>query len=275
MKYNTLQNLHTHTTYCEGFDDGIDTLEEMILAAYHQGFGGIGLSPHSARKGVTIPKALIESYQSKVAELKIKYADKIDVFCGMECEKISHIDRAGFDYLLGAVHYLKCGDEFVVFDVSDIELVKEIIRKHFGGDGMAYAKAYYSQLAELSQHGTFDIIAHIDLIAKFCEKEQLFDVTSKEYQWTAIEAAEQLAGKIPYFEVNTGAVSRGFLTTPYPDRFLLRELKRLGFGAVITSDCHDSKYLSYGFEEAEELLKECGFKEQYVLTKNGFIPFEL
>lgn len=274
-RYNTLQNLHTHTTYCEGFDDGIDSLDEMILAAYEQGFGGIGLSPHSARRGVPIPKELIKNYQSKVAELKIKYADRIDVFCGMECEKICNIDRTGFDYLLGAVHYLKCGEDLVEFDVSDIEVVKEIIRKHFGGDGMAYAKAYYSQLAELPQHGTFDIIAHIDLIAKFCEKEQLFDVASKEYQWAAIEAAEQLAGKIPYFEVNTGAISRGFRTTPYPDNFLLRELKRLGFGAVISSDCHNSRYLSYGFEEAEELLKECGFKEKYVLKKSGFVPFEL
>ena len=40
---NTLQNLHTHTNYC----DGIDTPTEMIEAAIAKGFGGIGFSGHS------------------------------------------------------------------------------------------------------------------------------------------------------------------------------------------------------------------------------------
>jgi len=270
-RHMKLQNLHTHSIYC----DGKDTIEEMIIAAYNQGLGGIGFSSHSVMKGCSMPKEKRETYQAEIANMKIKYADKIDVFCGMECEMRDNTDFPGFDYLLGAVHYLKCEDELVVFDVSEVEGVKKIIQRYFGGDGMAYAKKYYEELAQLPQCGTFDIIAHIDLVAKFSEKEQLFDVTSKEYQWAAIEAAEQLAGKIPYFEVNMGAIIRGYRTTPYPDIFLIRELKRLGFGAVISSDCHDSRYLSCGLQEAEELLKECGFEVKYALTKSGFVPVEL
>lgn len=266
-----LQNLHTHSTYC----DGKDTVEEMIIAAYNQGFSSIGFSSHSFMRGCSMPEEKFERYQSEIADMKTKYADKIDVFCGMECEMYDNTERLGFDYLLGAVHYLKVEDKLVPFDVSDVEGVKKIIQQYFDGDGMAYVRNYYNDLAKLPQYGKFDIIAHFDLITKFCEEEKLFDETSKEYQWAAIEAAERLAGKIPYFEVNTGAISRGYRTTPYPDNFLLRELKRLGFGAVVSSDCHDSEYLACGLKEAEELLKNHGFKEKYILTKSGFVPVEL
>jgi histidinol-phosphatase (PHP family) len=70
-------------------------------------------------------------------------------------------------------------------------------------------------------------------------------------------------------------MARGYRTSPYPEVFLLKELKRLGFGAIISTDCHDSACLDYGYQEAVELLKKCGFKEQFIFTKDGFIPIEL
>ena len=56
---------------------------------------------------------------------------------------------------------------------------------------------------------------------------------------------------------------------------IIKELKRLGFGAVITSDCHDKTKLDYKFNEAAELLKSCGFKEKYILTDQGFAAVSL
>ena len=44
--------------------------------------------------------------------------------------------------------------------------------------------------------------------------------------WLPLLAAAltALAGRIPLFEVNTGAIARGYRTTPYPDPFLLGQL---------------------------------------------------
>ena len=39
---NTLQNLHQHTTFC----DGKNTPEEIVLEAIKKGFGAIGFSGH-------------------------------------------------------------------------------------------------------------------------------------------------------------------------------------------------------------------------------------
>ena len=264
------QNLHTHTTYC----DGKNTAEEMILAACEKGFQSIGFSSHSFMKGRTLPQQIINDYKAEIALLKKKYAGQIEVFCGLECEMLGETDLTGFDYLIGAVHYFQFGNEFVSFD-RELKDVRTMIEQYFGGDGMAYAKAYYQELAKLPQYGEFDIIAHFDLITKFSEKVRFFDETSKEYRWAAIEAAEALAGKIPYFEVNMGAMVRGYRTSPYPDMFLLQELKRLGYGAIVSTDCHDSRFLDYGYQEAVELLKKCGFQERFIFTKNGFVPIEL
>ena len=82
-------------------------------------------------------------------------------------------------------------------------------------------------------------------------------------------------GKIPFFEINTGAMARGLRKNPYPSMELVKELKRLGFGAVISSDCHKKEFLDYKFDEATELLKMCGFKEKYILTDNGFTAVSL
>ena len=135
---------------------------------------------------------------------------------------------------------------------------------------MRYAKSYYDALAQLPNYGDFDIIGHFDLITKHCETRKFFDMESKEYLNAVFDAMEALRGKIPFFELNTGAMARGYRTSPYPNILLLKQLKRLGFGAVITSDCHNKTMLDYKFDEATEILKECGFKEKYILDKNGF-----
>ncbi len=120
-----------------------------------------------------------------------------------------------------------------------------------------------------------DILAHFDLITKYTEKYPFIDINSKGYLDMAIETLEKLSGKIPYFEVNTGAMSRGLRTVPYPHTTLLKEIKRLGFKPIITSDAHSKEHLDYGFDVARELLITSGFKEKYILTDNGFIACEI
>ena len=91
----------------------------------------------------------------------------------------------------------------------------------------------------------------------------------------ALEAVHALKGKIPFFEVNVGAMSRGYRTTPYPQIDILKELYKCGFGAVISSDCHDNTVLDCHFEAARDHLIEAGFKTRYILTDNGFCEVEI
>ena len=178
-------------------------------------------------------------------------------------------DLGGWEYVIGSVHYLEKDGGIVSFD-RDAQTVERAINEHFGGNGMAYAKCYYEHLARLPQYGKFDFLGHFDLITKHAETHNFFDLDSREYLSYATDAMDALKGKIDLFEVNTGAISRGYRTTPYPMMNLLRELKERGFGAIISSDCHDARELDCHFSECAEMLEACGFKEKYVLKSGGF-----
>lgn len=263
------QNLHTHTCYC----DGKNTPEEVIRAAREQGFDSIGFSGHSftayAQQFCMQPDQTI-AYKEHIRRLQAELSEEFPIFCGLEFDMYSDTPLEGYDYVIGSVHYLKKDGQIWGFDRSQQE-VADMIDQAFGGDGMAFAKCYYETLAQLPEYGTFDILGHPDILCKHSENVAFFDEESKTYRHAVSEALEALRGKIPLFEVNTGAISRGYRTTPYPSPYLLDEFKRLGFGAVVTSDCHDCRYLDHSFTQAYALLKEHGFREIYSLTKNGFV----
>lgn len=264
-----LQNLHTHSTYC----DGIHTPEEMVNFAIEKGFDSLGFSGHaymfySNYAGLSVERT--QRYKKEVTALKTRYADRLKIFLGLEVDIYSDEDRSDYDYLIGSVHYLKQGDTYIPIDRSKVQFLLDVIDTYFGGDSMSFVKAYYETLSKLPQYGSFDIIGHFDLITKHIETQPLFDVTSKEYVTYALEAMEALRPHIDLFEVNTGAMARGYRHAPYPSAQLCRELHNMGFGAVITSDCHDGTKLDIGFDNARELLRSCGFKEQYILTDTGF-----
>lgn len=263
------QNLHTHSTFCDGKND----CESTVLKAIEIGFTAIGFSGHShcdyiySSSSMTPENTLI--YKKEIARLKEKYKGKIDIFCGLEFDQYSDDDRKGYDYIIGANHYLKLGDKFVGFD-RDATTVQEIIRNYFDGDGLKFAKEYYSELAELPKYGDFDIVGHFDLITKNCELAPLFDENDEKYKKYALDCLYALKDKIPVFEINTGAMARGYRKTPYPRSFILKEMVKAGVGITLSSDCHNNEFLSYGFEESLQLCKACGVKELQILTKGGF-----
>jgi len=261
------QNLHTHSTFC----DGADSPEEIVLEAISKGFDSIGFSGHSFMPFSDYLKGpdKTEEYKNEVLRLRGKYADRIKIYLGLEVDIYTTPDMTGYDYLIGSMHYFNINGKYIGFDRSSQE-VERVINTYFDGNGLKYAEYYYKSLAELPKHGNFDIIGHFDLITKYKDMETLFDISSKEYINAAIEAMEALKGKIPVFEVNTGAIARGYRKSPYPSMKIIKELKQLGFGVVITSDCHDKKFFDTGFDDAARLLKECGYKEKCILTENGF-----
>lgn len=270
---NTLQNLHQHTTFC----DGHDTPEEVVQSAIEQGFGAIGFSGHCYMPFAEYYCMSLEGtkeYRREIARLKEKYSEQIDIFCGIEFDLSCPERPEGYDYVIGSVHGLKIDGAFYEFD-GPVDHYHKMIDGHFAGDGLAFAKEYYRQLPLLAETADCDIIGHFDLVTKHRDSVELFDSECKEYRNAAIEAAEALAGKIPYFEINTGSIARSLRTTPYPDPFIIKEMKRLGYGVVISSDCHWKEKMTCHFEESKALLRSCGYTERYILTKDGFIPVPL
>ena len=263
------QNLHIHSTYA----DGKDTPEEMILEAIRRSFDSIGFSEHSYMSFSSYPHQMTPErtgdYRAEIAALKEKYKDAIDIFCGMEYEMFSQVPLCGFDYLIGSLHYLEIDGRILGFDRGFDETIA-YVRENFGGDGLQFAKRYFETLCRLPEKGDFDILGHFDLITKNNEKGHFIDTSCRKYLQAGFEAIHALKGKIPLFEVNTGAISRGYRTTPYPQMEFLKEFLSCGYGAVITSDCHDKNFIDCCFEDAAQLLKAAGFTTKWILTDGGF-----
>lgn len=266
-----LQNLHTHSTFC----DGKNTPEEMVLGAIDAGCGSLGFSGHSPLPpacdpdGWTMRPGDVAAYRAEVLRLREKYAGQLAIFLGLEQDLDSPLPTDGYDYLIGSVHSLWAGGVSVSVD-HRAEITAAAIREHFGGDPMAYAEAYYRRVAEVPQRTGCQILGHLDLLTKFNQQVPLFDESHPRYAAAAMEAVEAALRADCIFEINTGAMSRGYRTAPYPAPFLLRAIRERCGRICITSDSHSAGTITHGFHEAAELAKACGFRESWVLTERGF-----
>ena len=265
-----LQNLHTHTIFC----DGIDTAEEMVSAAIAKGFDSLGFSGHAP---MCFPSdydmsGSLGEYTREIKRLKKKYKGEIDIFLGCELDRYSEglVLAEEFDYTIASVHHGFCKGVELPFD-HKAELSQKAIDELFGGDKNAYVSLYFDTLCELPGAVGGDILGHFDVVSKFSEKHPtLIDTESEFYKKKALETLHALRPFYEFYEINTGAMARGHRTSPYPAEFFLREMKELNCKLIITSDCHNSAFLDHGFDKARQLLSSVGFEESYYLGQNGF-----
>lgn len=230
------RDLHTHTVY----SDGKNTPEEMILSAIKKGLDTIGISDHSYTsidESYCIKRSDIEKYKNEIALLKIKYSGKIEVLCGIEQDYFSDETTEGYDYVIGSVHYIKVGDNCIPIDES-AQILKASADKYFDGDIYSLAEAYYSLVGDVAEKTGADIIGHFDLITKFQEQTPLFDETNDRYRFAWKKAADKLIKTGVEFEINTGAIARGYRTTPYPSEEIQRYILEKGGKFIHSSDSH-------------------------------------
>ena len=245
-------DLHTHTFFC----DGKDSPEDMVLSAIDKGLDTIGILAHSYVEfdpecSIGIDKE--EEFIGEVNCLKEKYKDKIKVLSGVEVDYCSTSVAKGYDYRLGSLHYFKIDGEFYSLDISEAGF-KELVEKKFGGDYLAICEEYYRLLSDLPRKTKCDIIAHFDLITKFNEGNKLFDTSHPRYVKAYRDAVDKLVKYNIPFEINTGAISRGYRKTPYPSPEIIAYIKEKGGRLILCSDSHSKENIAYLFDKYENLI---------------------
>ena len=267
------QNLHTHTI----FDDGKNTPAEMAEAALRAGFSSLGFSGHSTlpwENEWSLTAENIPAYLAAVEKTRRAFSGRLTIFSGLEWDNLSDQDVTGFDYIIGSIHQLSLDGAHPSVDEAP-EVTAEILARYFAGDAAALAEAYYAQYEAVADADFVDIVGHFDLITKFDEVRSFFDETDPRYRDAAMAAMERLLRADKLFEVNTGAISRGWRKTPYPSPALLKELRLRGARLVVSSDAHSAGAVDCAFSETEELLRSLGFRERWELTDRGFVPTSL
>lgn len=260
--------VHTHSAMC----DGKDSLAEMARAAFEAGAVSFGASGHSHTpfpedEGQVLP-ADMTAYRAEVLRLREEYAGRMDVLLGIELDNCADVTAEGFDYWIGSAHRLRGPDgQYHVAD-WDAESLAACQRESFHGDAYAMIRAYYDAVGRMAAKAP-TILGHIDLISKFNENGDFFDEEDPRYRSAALEALHTASPRETLLEINTGAMSRGYRTVPYPALFFLKEWRAMGGRIILTADAHSAGAIVFGYAQAAEMARAAGFERSTVLTLPG------
>ena len=258
-------NFHTHTTWC----DGKDTPEAVVESALAKGFDAIGFSSH-----VSFPEATPfvlgptrgPDYADEIRLLKAKYAGRIAVHLGAEADYIPGVTapekaryaHLGLEYLIGSIHYVIAEDGGRVPVDHTPDLLRDGLRDHFGGDVEKYIRTYFRQQRDMVTKFDFDVVGHLDLVRKFNVKHPYFDENAAWYREELEKTADAVAASGKIAEVNTGAISRGWMDDAYPSRPFRDLLRARGVRFVLSADAHAADAIDCAFDRfgaAEDYLE--------------------
>jgi histidinol-phosphatase (PHP family) len=261
-------NYHTHTVFC----DGKSTPEEVVLSAIQKGFSAIGFSGHGyAPYDLKCCMTDTEGYRQEILRLRDRYRNEIEIYLGVEEDAFYSVDRSRFDYIIGSCHFIRLHDKYYPID-SKYEFFKDCLAL-FEGDPLRFAEAYYRAFCDYLARRKPDIIGHFDLITKFDELDTSLFLENPEYHKIAEKYIAEAAKSGCIFEVNTGAISRGMRTSPYPYENLLYILKKMDAKLILSADSHQKDTLDFKFEETKKHLKEIGFTQLLTLYNGEFVKY--
>ncbi len=268
---SVLSSAHVHTPFC----DGRTPAPEMARAAYEKGFVSLGFSSHAPQlfdPPCCIAPSREDAYKGQIRALRAEYDGRMRVYLGIERDVFSCVGPEDYEYFIASVHYLPLNGEYVAVDGAPEDLLR-YVNEGSGGDALRMARQYFSLLGDYVLREHPPIIGHFDLLRKNNASLRLLDEESPAYRNLALETLKALSETGAFLEVNTKAMLKGRLKTPYPAAFLLSAWKNWGGEVIINSDCHDAQYLDAFYPEAEALLLFLGYdhfvrlgaKEMWVL----------
>ena len=239
-------DFHNHTVY----SDGADIPEDVVRAALQKGLTAVGISDHAYTAfdpACGFQPGTESAYRAEIARLKEAYRGRIEVLCGIEQDYYATRPAVGYDYVIGSVHYVKCGGCYLSVDET-AAMLEDAVQAYFGGDVYALIEAYYATVADVVQQMGADLIGHFDLVTKFQEQHPLFDEHHPRYVAAWQSAADTLLKTGVPFEINTGAIAKGYRTTPYPSPEIQRYLAAHGGTFRLSSDSHKAENVGFQFD---------------------------
>ncbi|MBN2618536.1 MAG: histidinol-phosphatase [Spirochaetales bacterium] len=271
---NMKVNYHTHCFYCDGKGDP----ELYVKEAIERGFSSLGFSSHAPLNEAndwTIQDGDLEKYFDRITELKIKYANVIKIYLGLEIDyypnenRFEKFKKYNLDYSIGSVHMVKPQgySNYFSVDASVIDF-KKILEDVYSNNIENFGRDYYKALRDMIVQGGFNILGHLDLFKKFNRDNRFFKESDKWYKEEISECLNLLETRDIIVEVNTGAIARGVQDTPYPSQWIIEECYNRGIKICLNSDAHNHVNIDFYFSEALEIIKKSGYKELHT-------PFEI
>lgn len=254
---------HVHTYYS---DDSIYPMEDVIKDAIEIGLDEIVITDH-VDFGVKIDwkdeqfdpylkevrNVHFLAFFDEINKLKLKYKDDIVVKVGMEFGMQMHtinqfqdlFNSHKFDFILLSIHQIG-NKEFWTGEFKKGKSIEE-----------SYDKYYEEMLNLVKYYKDYSVLAHLDLIRRYLDKENDMFEYSKD---DITEILKVVIADRKGIEVNTSNDRYG-INGLTPSIEILKLYYELG-GRIITigSDSHKKEHLAYKIEESKQILREIGFK---------------
>ncbi len=266
-------DLHVHTWRCRHAEG---TPEEYVRVAARRGVSTLCFTEHLPMapslmeripgvEGYAMPLDELPAYVGEVREAAALGASLgVEVLLGIEIDAVpearrhaaSLLEAHPFDLVLASIHFI---DDWA-FD--DPRKTAEYDRWDFG----ELWERYFADLVDAARSGLADVMAHADLVKKFCKRPE----SPVGHMYAATAGALREAGVA--VEVNTAGLRKPCKEL-YPGQEFLAELHRAGVPVTIGSDAHAPDEVALGAREAVEALRAAGYSSALVFR--GRVPEEV
>ena len=239
---------HCHTPLCR---HSVGEPEAYAQVAYKRNLAGIHLTCHGPTPrewGHCMRSFEWNEYLRICARARDEYKGRIEVATGIECDFLPSLTqywrewlpRYQLSHVLGSVH----------------PQVDEYRRQYWNGDAYDYQKKYFELLAQAAETGLFDTLSHPDLV-----KNTVADDWNIERILPFIEKQlNRIAATQTAMELNTSGLNKRIRQmNPAPE--ILRAMRARGIAVVLGADAHVPERVAANFEDALDLLSECGYQE--------------
>lgn len=273
-------NYHTHTDFC----DGKGSPEEIAQAAIEKGFDILGFSSHSMYPFAGswhIQPEDFNAYINAVNSAKEKFSGKLKILLGFEADYVPPVTKPDFerykklspDFIIGSVHYVFSEKGRLCVDYSP-NLLKEKIDGLYGGDSRKLVCEYFRLERQMLSECSFSIIGHADLIRKNNDVLKMFSENDSWYRKEIKETADAIKKSGVIAEINTGAISRGYMKGVYPSDEFLALLHERNVPVTISSDSHAKENLDCAFGTALSAATKAGYTELAFIDDDKKIKFQ-
>lgn len=258
---------HLHTPLC-GHATGAP--RDYVLAAQQAGLQEVGFSDHNPMPTQfddwRMAPDQLPQYFALIEEARREFPH-YPIRLGLECDFISafegHVrylaDKADWDYLIGAVHYITPD-----WDVDNPKHLKRWTEQPVEEIWQAYFDTY----TKMIESCLFDFLAHPDLVKKFGHRPE--GDLSRFYH-TMLDAAAE-AGAV--LEVSTAGLRKD-VREIYPSRGFLEAAYKRRIPIVINSDAHAPGEVAYEFDRAYAFVREVGYTEVMRFEKRKAVPVKI
>ncbi|OGL49066.1 MAG: hypothetical protein A2161_17075 [Candidatus Schekmanbacteria bacterium RBG_13_48_7] len=271
-------NFHTHSVFC----DGKGTIINFIETAIEKEMTVLGFSSHAPLPFSTdwaMDSGDLMSYCQSVKFLQAKYADRINLFLGLEIDYIPGVispadtkfKKYDLDYTIGSVHFVGYSKNNEHWGIDNTkEIFESGLRELYQDDSKKAVQEYYRLVCEMVQNASPSVIGHLDIIKKFNSENIHFNESDTWYRDAVMETLNVISASKCIMEINTSGLHKSASHEQYPSSWILKESLNLNIPIVINADAHKPEQLMQSFPETVNRLLEIGYTEHRVMDLNGW-----